>query len=43
MKWPEEIAALEERRNKHEVKVNWCFTTADAWIRLKHLYPSIKN
>jgi DDE superfamily endonuclease len=39
----EEIAAWEERRNAHEVKVNWRFTTADARIRLRRLYPSIKN
>jgi hypothetical protein len=39
----EEIAAWEERRNAHEVQVNWRFTTADARIRLKRLYPSIKN
>ena len=39
----EDIAAGEERRNAHEVQVNWRFTTADARIRLKRLYPSIKN
>jgi hypothetical protein len=39
----EEIAAWEERRNEQEVKVHGRFTTADAHIRLKRLYPSIKN
>ena len=39
----EEIAAWEERRNEQGMKVNWRFTTADARIRLKRLYPSIKN
>lgn len=39
----EEIAAWEEHRNAHAVKVNWRFTTADARIRLRRLYPSIKN
>lgn len=39
----EEIAAWEEHRNEQEVKVHWRFTTADARIRLKRLYPSIKN
>ena len=39
----EEMAAWEERRNAHEMTVNWRFTTADARIRLKRLYPSIKN
>jgi transposase len=39
----EEIAAWEAHRNEQEVKVHWRFTTADARIRLKRLYPSIKN
>ena len=39
----EEIAAWEDRRNEQTAKVNWRFTTADARIRLKRLYPSIKN
>ena len=37
----EQMAAWEERRNVHAVKVNWCFTTADGRIKLKRLYPSI--
>jgi DDE superfamily endonuclease len=28
-------------RNTHQTKVDWQFTTADARIRLKHLYPKI--
>ena len=39
----EEVAAWEDRRNEQEAKVNWRFTTADARIRLRRLYPSIKN
>jgi len=39
----EDIAAWAERRNAHEVQVNGRFPTADARIRLKRLYPSIKN
>jgi DDE superfamily endonuclease len=39
----EDIAAWEDHRNEQEVNVYWRFTTADAWIRLKRLYPSIKN
>lgn len=39
----DEIAAWEERRNAKAVSVNWRFTTADARIRLKRLYPSIKT
>jgi hypothetical protein len=38
-----EVAAWEVRRNAQESKVHWRFTTADARIRLKRLYPSIKN
>ena len=37
-----EVAAWEEQRNTDGIKVNWRFTTADARIRLKRLYPSIK-
>ena len=36
-----EIAAWEKRRNKHHAKADWQFTTADARIKLKHLYPSL--
>lgn len=34
------VAAWEETRNTNETKVNWRFTTQDARIKLKHLYPS---
>ena len=37
-----EVAAWEAERNASEAKVNWRFTTADARIKLKRLYPSIK-
>lgn len=37
----EETAAWETRRNDHGATVNWRFTTTDARIKLKHLYPSI--
>ena len=36
-----EIAAWEKHRNKHHTKADWQFTTDDARIKLKHLYPSI--
>lgn len=36
-----EIKAWEEERNDQIVKVQWRFTTADARIKLKHLYPII--
>ena len=38
----EQVAAWEEKRNRHAVKVNWRFTTADARIKLKRLYPSFQ-
>ncbi len=34
-----EVAAWETHRNAAGGRVNWRFTTADARIRLKHLYP----
>lgn len=35
-----EIAAWEAYRNKHHTKADWQFTTDDARIKLKHLYPT---
>jgi len=37
----DEIAAWERDRNAKHAKANWHFTTADARIKLKRLYPSI--
>jgi hypothetical protein len=36
-----EAAAWEARRNARQAPVDWRFTTADARIKLKHLYPAI--
>jgi hypothetical protein len=36
-----EVVAWEQSRNTAEVTVNWHFTTEDARIKLKKLYPSI--
>lgn len=36
-----EVNAWQKDRNSKVVKVDWRFTTADARIRLKHLYPEI--
>ncbi|RLG46812.1 MAG: hypothetical protein DRN92_04510 [Thermoproteota archaeon] len=33
----------EEERNSKLVKVDWRFTTQDAWIKLKCLYPILKK
>jgi hypothetical protein len=38
----QEVRAWQETRNAQAVKINWRFTTADARIKLKHLYPSIE-
>ena len=35
----DEIAAWESDRNQHHTKADWQFTTSDARITLKHLYP----
>ncbi len=35
------VAAWEADRNRRKVKADWQFTTADARVKLKRLYPSI--
>jgi hypothetical protein len=37
-----EIAAWEAARNKHHAKADWQFTTEDARIKLKRLYPQFE-
>jgi hypothetical protein len=37
-----ESQAWTKERNEKVVKVDWRFTTADARIKLKHLYPKIQ-
>ena len=37
----EQIAAWELLRNTKKTGIDWRFTTADARIKLKHLYPTI--
>jgi hypothetical protein len=37
----DEIAAWEQDRNANHTTADWHFTTANARIKLKHLYPSI--
>ncbi len=36
-----EVAAWEGDRNKNHTKADWQFTTADARIKLKRLYPTL--
>jgi hypothetical protein len=38
-----EVAAWQQRRNHKAIQVNWRFTTEDARIKLKRLYPSIEE
>jgi hypothetical protein len=37
-----EVSTWEKERNERSVKVDWQFTTADARIKLKRLYPTIE-
>jgi hypothetical protein len=37
----EEVAAWEGCRNKKHAKADWQFTTTDARIKLKRLYPAL--
>ena len=39
----EEVAAWEKRRNQNSSPVDWRFTTEDARIKLKRLYPSVPS
>jgi len=37
----DEVAAWENSRNKHHTKADWQFTSADARVKLKRLYPAM--
>lgn len=39
----EEVEAWVEQRNKESTWIDWRFTTADARVKLKRLYPSIQT
>ena len=39
----QEVAAWEKTRNAAATKVDWRFSTADARIKLKRLYPSTQG
>jgi hypothetical protein len=39
----EEVAAWEDDRNKNHAKADWQFTTANAHIKLKSLYPTLRT
>ena len=38
-----EVRAWQQQRNRDAIRVDWRFTTADARIKLKSLYPSIQH
>jgi DDE superfamily endonuclease len=37
-----QVSAWHDYRNKHNTKANWQFTTADARVKLKRLYPQFE-
>ena len=37
-----QVSAWQDYRNKHHAKANWQFTTADARVKLKRLYPQFE-
>ena len=37
-----EVAAWQSHRNKHHAKANWQFTTENARVKLKRLYPQFE-
>ena len=37
----EQVSAWSQARNVHGIRTDWRFTTADARIKLKKLYPTI--
>ena len=38
-----EARAWQNQRNRDAIRVDWRFTTADARIKLKSLYPSLQH
>jgi hypothetical protein len=40
---PRKVAAWQERRNGQSVKATWTFATADARIKLRRLYPLLRE
>jgi hypothetical protein len=39
----DEVAAWQERRNNANARIDWQFTTRDARIKLKRLYPTLQT
>ncbi len=38
-----EVGAWQQQRNRDAIRVDWRFTTSDARIKLKSLYPSMQH
>ena len=38
-----EVGAWQQQRNRDAIRVDWRFTTEDARIKLKSLYPPIQH
>jgi len=38
-----QVESWQRERNQAHVTINWRFTTQDARVKLKRLYPSIKG
>jgi hypothetical protein len=38
-----EVAAWQEARNQEQTWIDWRFTTQDARIKLKRLYPTVNH
>ena len=38
-----EVKAWEDKRNQHKTTIDWRFTTEDARIKLKRLYPTLPD
>jgi hypothetical protein len=39
----QEVAAWQSHRNKRHAKADWQFTTENARVKLKRLYPSLSD
>ena len=37
-----EVTGWQDHRNKHHAKADWQFTTANARVKLKRLYPQFE-
>jgi hypothetical protein len=39
----ERVAEWQQKRNQKQASINWRFTTQDARVKLKHLYPKLTD